>query len=235
SRPSSGLQPRRPQQRPQSRGYRSQALELQVRLQEQLLAAAALQPSAPPAAGLFPSSPGPALDERRLPPSWEAAGAHVTEAELRAYSDVFEAIIRCNQAYAPALRKVKDVYDCCAGPSVGRRAERVAAAPGSRPAAEEDGQVHPELRAALMEEASRRALAGPRDARGRLEELEAENRLLRAAAARLRGRAAEQLAQPAPCPEPVSSVLAPARSRTRSWSAMRVTSKGVRTALARVH
>merc|ERR1719436_1193479 len=100
------------------------------------------------------------------------AGSRVTEAQLKVYSDVFNSVIECNQAFAPALRKVKEVYDSCVATSLGFPPVALKAA---GPYADEEREVSRSARVA----AAGRRLAGPRDAFARLAELEYENRQLR--------------------------------------------------------
>lgn len=73
--------------------YRSQTIELEVELREQLSAVSAA------ARWRSPHDSG-----------------RINCEKLKVYSDIFEALIQRNETYGPALRKVKEIYDACARP-----------------------------------------------------------------------------------------------------------------------
>lgn len=104
-------------------GYRSKAIELEVRLREQL-AEAGVQGGdgmeLPPSAAL---TGGGASSMATRPGGGDGAGGGevsnaVTAPKLQVYSDLFEAIIETDDAFAPLLQKVKAIYDACAEPYV---------------------------------------------------------------------------------------------------------------------
>merc|ERR1719215_1093453 len=88
--------------------YRSKAIELEVRLREQLAdncvqGGDGLQ--LPPSAALLGGMDG----DIEVPTT-------MTAPKLQVYSDLFEAIIESDDAFAPLLQRVKAVYDACAMP-----------------------------------------------------------------------------------------------------------------------
>lgn len=165
-RPQSGkaAQPGVPQ-RPCSAGglqaYRSKAIELEVRLREQL-ADAGVQ-----GGDGLKLPPSAALTGQARPGTGDAGGI-VTGPKLQVYSDLFEAIIDSDDAFAPLLQKLKAIYDACAEPCLrGESGLRRVAARSLNPDAvgEED-------------------TAAAQDSE-HLTELALENRLLRTMAGRL--------------------------------------------------
>merc|ERR1719215_353650 len=136
--------------------YRSKAIELEVRLREQLAdncvqGGDGLQ--LPPSAALL----GGMDSDIEVPTT-------MTAPKLQVYSDLFEAIIESDDAFAPLLQKVKAVYDACAEPLMQDGRARQDAQDGSS-ALDTDGRE-----------------TGGND---RLAELALDNRLLRKMAGRL--------------------------------------------------
>eukprot|EP00927_Polykrikos_kofoidii_P076911 TRINITY_DN73925_c0_g1_i1.p1 TRINITY_DN73925_c0_g1~~TRINITY_DN73925_c0_g1_i1.p1 ORF type:complete len:380 (-),score=51.64 TRINITY_DN73925_c0_g1_i1:143-1186(-) len=82
--------------------YRSKAIGLQVRLQEQL---AHLERTTV-RFGQRPAASSTVNKQQQ----------DLTAAHLRIYSEIFDSVIKCNSSFAPALREVKRVYDTCVEP-----------------------------------------------------------------------------------------------------------------------
>lgn len=165
----------------------------------------------------------------------------VTAPKLQVYSDLFEAIIEADDAFAPLLEKVKAIYDACAEPWLQQGCGQPPVSASSSPEAALD---------AVAEDSCIVPPGGER-----LAELGLENRLLRTMAGRLhhereelRGeRDAEEARrkQKANAKPPDWVALAgllpmggglgcqdwlqTQSTKTRPFSAMRVTSHGVRT------
>jgi len=219
--------------RPGSAGYRSKAVELEVRLREQL-AESGVQ------------GDGFAFPNTRLGAGDMARGdvdvGVVTAPKLQVYRDLFEAIIDADDAFAPLLRKVKTIYDACAEPLLEGEPRQERA---TTPRGEEIDGVRDVIVAGSAE---------------RLTELGLENRLLRTMAGRLYHERSElrqereaaeahrkqkQIASTDPAAGedwvalagllPMGGGLAcqnglrRGTSQSRPFSAMRVTSHGIRT------
>lgn len=222
-RPQSGKAGSRPSSAGGLHAYRSKAIELEVRLRQQL-ADAWVQGG----------------DGQQLPPSAALTDANAAEVpttmtvpKLQVYSDLFEAIIESDDAFAPLLRKVKDIYDATAEPLMyGGRATQ-------------DGSTTPDPSA-----------TGDEGGDERVVDLALENRLLRKMAGRLHNER-EQLRVAREAEEARRKQKRPSNSKefaalagllplgggvackdwlrretpqSRPFSAMRITSHGVKTA-----
>lgn len=180
-------------------GYKSKALALQVRLRERFA-------------------------ELEEADKLAMSSGTISVARLRIYSEAFEAILLSNEVFAPPLRKVKEAYDQSVLPWLGMEVQRPPAA----------GPHSSGSRSCLTSTQEEAAFAP------RIMELQQENRRLRAAAGRL-FRQRQQLQQQQQTGsneavlgaeeasgQPASPSAAKVLQQRRPWSAMRVTSHGVR-------
>lgn len=206
--------------------YKSRVLALQVELRRRLAA------------------------EAEAAPSFAAASsaAEITEAQLRIYSDVFEALLAESSAtFAPILRKVKDVYDACARPCLTFQQPLGPPTPGLSIA----GHVYPPCRtrasqlpsgphldALMRENRHLRMLAGQLYARRSKQEEVLEQKRARAAsaaAARASGSASRKSSKEARAAQAVDAFVREALPPPTSFDApalpqsvVRVSGKGVR-------
>jgi hypothetical protein len=202
----------------------------------------------PPSAAL--GDFGKEFQQRRAAGS--EASKSMTAPKLQVYSDLFEAIIEADEAFAPLLRKVKDIYDASAEPWLQQGGPQGKIAAQRQDA---DGEEDPGFSEVVEVEDVH---TGPGDT-DKLVELGLENRLLRTMAGALHRereeiRAEKEAAEARkkqkhfiPEPEegddwaklagllPLGGGLAcqdwlrRKTSNARPFSAMRITSNGVRT------
>jgi len=198
--------------RPASAGlqnYRSKAIALEVRLREQLAETGAGGYNRLRAA----LASGDSFDSMQMVPR-----ERMTRAKLQVYSDLFDAVIECDETYGHVLEKVKTIYDACA---------------------------EPHLKPASVEHVNMPAVPS----KSRLERLMLENQVLKATAGRLyndihrrdaggsaaqgeshflRGLHDDADSQDSIATERIPSMPFVPAAAARPFSAMRVTSTGVR-------
>lgn len=157
--------------------YKSASISLQVQLRERLAQA-------------LPDSTG-----------------KLSEAQLRIYSEAFQAVIDSSQVNAGTLQKVKEAYDSCVAPwMLTREVQDQSPVPEPSPDLELEVELAP-----------------------RILELQQENRRLRAAAGLLHKERLRRIHQSitSASGDPEQSTVAKAKPAP-PWSAMRVTATGVR-------